>query len=156
MTGPACQTAPVRPTMDAAVRRPARGVLTGFVLAALVAGLVSCFRTPEMPDAASAAVAPLEIRHQAGRPRQEQVAVFAGVPAGAQKCSLGWDQGPADARDFRVEGSGLLSVQQLRDGSLHVTWSFRAPVDWLAAKACPAHDPDRARDAILAQIHDWV
>lgn len=49
-----------------------------------------------------------------------------------------------------------LSVQQLRDGGLHVTWSFRAPEDWLAAEAGHPRDPDQARAAILEQMHDWV
>lgn len=49
-----------------------------------------------------------------------------------------------------------LSVQLLHDGSLHVAWLFRAPEDWLATKACPVYDPDQARNAILAQMHDWV
>lgn len=97
---------------------------------------------PETPDAASAAVSPLEIRHQAGRPRQEQVAVFTGLPAGAKKCTLGWDQGPADARDFRVEGSGLLSVQQLRGPLPAGPVSYGSVAPLVAASDAPIGQPD--------------
>ncbi|KAK2023768.1 hypothetical protein LX32DRAFT_697662 [Colletotrichum zoysiae] len=42
-----------------------------------------------------------------------QVVVFAGVPAAATTCSLGWRQGPVETRAFRVDGSGLVSSRQL-------------------------------------------
>ncbi|KAJ0163084.1 hypothetical protein CTA2_3544 [Colletotrichum tanaceti] len=43
-----------------------------------------------------------------------QVVVFAGIPATAETCALGWRQGPvAPTRVFRVDGSGLVSSRQL-------------------------------------------
>ncbi|KAK1994074.1 hypothetical protein LX36DRAFT_714132 [Colletotrichum falcatum] len=52
-----------------------------------------------------------------------QVVVFAGVPQAATACSLGWRQGPAATRVFRVDGSGLVSSRQLAADEAFPAWA---------------------------------
>lgn len=54
-----------------------------------------------------------------------QVGVFSGIPAEAKSCSLGWKQGDAASRSFKVTGNGRVSVFQIEgiDATDGVSWS---------------------------------
>ncbi|KAH8205112.1 hypothetical protein TruAng_000677 [Truncatella angustata] len=54
-----------------------------------------------------------------------EVGVFTGIPADAKSCSLGWHQGDANKRTFKVTGNGLVSAWQLDDLNTKdgVSWS---------------------------------
>ncbi|KAI0114064.1 hypothetical protein GGR51DRAFT_505419 [Nemania sp. FL0031] len=60
----------------------------------------------------------------------ENIAVFAGIPADAKTCVLGWVQAAKEERtDFVVKGNGLLAAQQLSrfpDGN--VSWEAIVPI----------------------------
>ncbi|KAI1137796.1 hypothetical protein F5Y05DRAFT_62364 [Hypoxylon sp. FL0543] len=68
---------------------------------------------PGEPDKAQPAVTYLQFQVQANQPEQQQVAVFQGIPATAQKCYLNWAQAAEAERTFTVDGSGYSAVQQL-------------------------------------------
>lgn len=54
-----------------------------------------------------------------------QVGVFSGIPAEAKSCKLGWKQGAAADRSFKVTGNGRVSVFQIEgiDATDGVSWS---------------------------------
>lgn len=71
---------------------------------------------PQAPDVSKPAVAGLHIETYEGKSQLEQVAVFAGVPAAAKQCTLGWSQAGKEDRVFVVKGdTGLTRVRQLSD-----------------------------------------
>jgi len=88
--------------------------------------------------------------------RQDQVALFRGIPAAAKKCFVGWRQNGSPARVFAVEdAAGRVAYQPLPAASLP------APVTYRAVRALlPAGAPERSIDFtnwdILPEANDHL
>ncbi|KAI2607037.1 uncharacterized protein GGS25DRAFT_316614 [Hypoxylon fragiforme] len=68
---------------------------------------------PAQPDLADPPVSQLEVHRVAGSAAREQVAIFAGIPAGATQCVLQWQAAAASERHFTVDGNGSLEAARL-------------------------------------------
>ncbi|KAI1437620.1 hypothetical protein GGR50DRAFT_50034 [Xylaria sp. CBS 124048] len=95
---------------------------------------------PSQPTFAMDPASDLHIQSFNNQSILENIAVFENVPATAKRCTLGWSQAALAERDtFIVDGSGLLSVQQLPrlpDGA--ITWAAITPI---VAEAVADGDP---------------
>ncbi|KAK6957953.1 hypothetical protein Daesc_000744 [Daldinia eschscholtzii] len=68
---------------------------------------------PEDPDHSEPSVSFIRIATEENKAPIEQVIVFRGLPAGAKKCNINWDQAAEAERNFTVTDSGYFGVQQL-------------------------------------------
>ncbi|KAI1334215.1 hypothetical protein F5Y15DRAFT_402341 [Xylariaceae sp. FL0016] len=68
---------------------------------------------PGNPDAEDGPTTGLNLVRRDNGSVNEGLAVFAGIPAGAKQCMLGWVQAPLGERDFTVTDNGLATFRQL-------------------------------------------
>ncbi|KAI6080961.1 hypothetical protein F4821DRAFT_250384 [Hypoxylon rubiginosum] len=104
---------------------------------------------PSEPDRAEAPVSHLEVSHKSATdPAVEQVAVFSGIPASAKSCTLGWAQGAAAERVFKVENSGLVSTLQLT--------GFPSDVSKVSSASVAAYEPtDAVKAGLTIDFTNW-
>ncbi|KAI6083890.1 FAD/NAD(P)-binding domain-containing protein [Hypoxylon rubiginosum] len=56
---------------------------------------------------------------------------------------------------FAASNGQRLAVQQLGDGSLHVSWCARRPENWTQTCGYNPHNIEQVKKAILEEMYDW-